>query len=140
MNYLAILLFLAACLLDAPSASARGLGKLVTKATQKAVGVEFELSAVGSPDAVIISISIPKSGKLESLRKVRLSVPAQNGKDFLILAPLEMAEREGAVHAWAQIAPELAAKASLDLVVEEGRREFYYAVRVAEYITDRPGK
>ncbi len=116
---------------------ASSLGKVVTKANQKEIGLDYELSAIREPDAVIVSMTIPKRGKLEDLRIVRLSITAENGKNFLVRAPLQMSKKGEGVHVSAQIAPELAEKASLDLVVEEGRRESYYAVRMADYITER---
>jgi hypothetical protein len=115
----------------------RGLGKLVTKANQQELGLEFELSAIREPEAVIVSITIPAKDKLRDLRNVRLSIPAEDERHFLVRAPLEMRKEGDGIRVGAQLAPELAAKTTLDLVVEEGRREFYYAVRVADYITDR---
>ena len=138
MRYVILPLVLIAVLIVSPNASpARGLGKVVTKATQKEFELEYDLSAVREPEAVIISMTISKDGKLRDLRQVRLSILADNKKNFLIRAPLEMSELDGRVRVSAQLDPELAANASLDLVVEEGRSEYYYAVSVAGYITDR---
>jgi hypothetical protein len=117
-----------------------GVGKLVTKATQKELGLEFELSATREPDAVIVRMTVPKNGKLKDLRQVRLSILAENQKDFLVLAPLDMRAENGGLRVSAQLAPEFAAKATLDLVVEEGRRESFYSVKVADYIMERNNK
>jgi hypothetical protein len=115
----------------------RGLGKLVTKANQKEIGLEYELSAIREPEAVIVSMTIPLRGQLQDLRIVRLGITAENGKNFLVRAPLQMSKKSDGVHVSAQIAPGLVENASLDLVLREGRREFYYAVRVADYVTER---
>jgi len=116
---------------------ARGLGKVVTKATQKELELNYELSAIRDPNAVIVSMTISKEGKLADLRHVRLSILAENQKDFLILAPLEMLEVDGKIRVSAQLDPGMAEKARLDLVVEEGRREYFYAVSLKDYITER---
>jgi len=141
MRLLILSLVLVAALIAFPTASpARGLGKLVTKATQKELELEYELSAIREPEAVIVSMTITKDGKLKDLRQVRLSILAENQKNYLILAPLEMSQIEGRVRVSAQLDPELAGKATLELVVEEGRSEFYYAVRINDYITERNNK
>jgi hypothetical protein len=116
---------------------ARGLGKVVTKATQKELGLDFELSATREPVAVLINMTIKRSGKLKDVRQVRLSIPAENQKDFLLLAPLAVREVGGELRVSAQLAPALAANASVDLVVEEGPREFFYQVKVVDYIIER---
>ena len=119
------------------ASSARGLGKLVTKATQKELELEYELSAIREPGAVIISMAIPKDGKLKELRQVRLSILAKNRKNYLILAPLEMRQVDDRIQVSAQLDPELAEKATLELVVQEGRTEFFYSVRISDYISER---
>jgi hypothetical protein len=82
-------------------------------------------------------MTILKDGKLKDLRQVRLSILAENQKNYLILAPLEMSQVDGRIRVSAQLDPDLAAKARLELVVEEGRTEFYYSVSVNDYITER---
>ena len=114
-----------------------GLGKLVTKANQQELGLVFDLSAIREPEAVLVSMTVPVKDKLRDLRMVRLSIPAEDERHFLVRAALEVKKGGDGIRVGAQLAPELAAKTTLDLVVEEGRREFYYAVRVADYITER---
>ncbi len=126
--------------LAASEASARGLGKLVTKATQAKMELDYDLSAIQEPNAVVLDMKIPKRGKLSDVRRVRLSVMAEDGKHCLIRLPLERENAEGAIRVTGQITPELAANAHIELVMEEGRREFYYYVRLADYVTERAAK
>ena len=138
MRYFILLGVLLITLMAFPHASpASGLGKLVTKGTQKELDLEFDLSAIHEGEAVVVSMTIPKSGKLKDLRIVALSIHAENQKYYLVRAPLDMKHVDAGIRVSAQLAPELAVKAALDLVVQEGRREFYYAVRVKDYITAR---
>ena len=114
-----------------------GLGKLVTKETQEKLGLEFDLSAAADENSVLVLLKIPKEGKLKDVIEIRLSIPAEDQKHFLVRAPLEMREKDGAVGIYAQLSPELAEKAAIDLVMEHGRREFFYHVRLADYIEKR---
>lgn len=120
---------------------ARGVGKLVTKETQKEMELDFELTATREPNAVIVGMEIRTTGKLERLHQVRLIVPAADGH-FLVRVPMEMEQpRDGLTRVWAQIAPELAEKASIELVTDvHPRGEYYFSVRLAEYITDRKAR
>ena len=127
----ALVIFLA---WDSP-AVARGLGKLVTKETQEKLGLDFDLSATSDDDSALIILRIPKAGKLKDVQEVRLSISADNQKHFLVRAPLEMRDKDGAISVSAQLSPELANKAAIDLVMEQGRREFFYHVRLSDYIT-----
>ena len=117
---------------------ARGVGKLVTKETQKEMELEFDLKATRDPNAVIVVMEIRTTGKLERLHQVRLIVPAAGGH-FLVRVPMEMEQpRDGLTRVWAQIAPELAERASIELVTDvHPRGEYYFSVRLADYITDR---
>ena len=117
---------------------ARGVGKLVTKETQKEMELDFDLKATRHPNAVFVSMEIRTTGKLERLQQVRLIVPAADGH-FLLRVPMEMEQpRDGVTRVWAQIAPELAEKASIELVTHaHSRGEYYFSVRLASYITDR---
>jgi hypothetical protein len=119
------------------TAYSSGLGKLVTKETQEKLGLEFDLSATAEEHAVLVLLKIPKTGALKDVLEIRLSIPAEDKRHFLVRAPLEMREKGGAVGVSAQLSPELAEKAAIDLVMEKGRREFFYHVRLSEYITKK---
>jgi hypothetical protein len=117
-----------------PPARALDRGLLITKATQGQHGLDFELSAVQEgPDAVVVRLSVPKTGRLADLTGVRLSVT--DGKRFLTLVPVATAEADGRVTAWCQLTPEVAGKASLDLYTVTDRvYAFHYAVQVGTYV------
>jgi hypothetical protein len=124
----------AICLSSHSPAFSRGVGKLVTKQTQEKLGLEFDLSAAADENSALVILKIPKSGKLKDVLEVRLSISAEDQKHFLVRAPLEMREKDGAVAVSAQLSPELAEKAAIELVMTKGRNEFFYHVRLSDYI------
>ena len=120
----------------------------VTKQTQAKEGLNFTLVANRvSPEAVLVSMEIPREGKLKDMSRVTLSIrpllpPSRSGPvsySPLVSAPLLTTESKKGV--WSvsfQLASELAERCSIDLLIPKGSREyFYYAVELKEYITDR---
>jgi hypothetical protein len=121
-------------------ASAMTRGYLVTKATQEAFGVDFTLSAVLlSKEAISVRMEIPKKGKLQNLKSVTMRIGQGSP---LVLAKLEAKpNKEGVLIVAFQIAPDLADKCSIDLVVPNVPAtardyEHFYAVELNGYVTD----
>jgi hypothetical protein len=134
MKIIVTVLALIICLNVPTAVFASGLGKLVTKETQEKLGLEFDLSAKSEEHSTLVRLTIPKAGKLKDVLEIRLSIPAEDQQHFLVRAPLEMREGDGALGISAQLSPKLAEKAAIDLVMQKGRREFFYHVRLADYI------
>ena len=120
----------------------------VTKQTQAKEGLNYTLVADRvSPEAVLVSMEIPREGKLRSVRSVTMNIrpllpPSHSGPisySPLVSATLQTTESKKGV--WSvsfQLASELAERCSVNLLIPEGPREyFYYAVEIKEYITDR---
>lgn len=116
-------------------------GVFVTKATQGQSGLDFTLSAVRlSPQAISVRMEIPKTGKLQNLKAVRMTIGQGTP---LLWSTLEAKPNDKGVLIVAfQIAPELADKCSIDLVVPNVPAtaidyEHFYAVELKGYVTDR---
>ena len=127
-------------LLCASTQQAFALGELisVTKATQAKLGLNYTLVADRvDTEAVLVSMEIPRKGKLKSLRSVSMRIG--NGRP-IVAATLQT--RPGKDGAWVvsfQVSPELAAKCSVDLIVpsDGGMEYLVYAVEIQGYITSR---
>lgn len=119
----------------------------VTKQTQAKEGLNFTLVANRvSPEAVLVSMEIPREGKLKDVRSVTMNIrpilpPSQSrpvSHSPLVYATLQTTETKKGV--WSvsfQLASDLAERCSVDLLIPKGLREyFHYAVELKEYITD----
>jgi hypothetical protein len=119
----------------------------VTKQTQAKEGLNYTLEARRvSPEAVLVSMEIPREGKLKDVRSVTMSIrphlPPTNGPvsySPLVSATLQTTESKSGV--WSvsfQLSSELADRCSVNLLIPDGpgrRGYFYYAVEIKEYIT-----
>lgn len=114
-------------------------GYVVTKATQGEIGVEFTLSAVRlSKAAISVEMAIPVKGKLQHLKSVELRIG--QGAPLLSATLEAKPDKNGTRVVQFQIAPELAEKCSIDLVVATVPvngldYEHFYAVELKGYIT-----
>ncbi len=120
----------------------------VTKQTQAREGLNYTLEARRvSPEAVLVSMEIPREGKLKNMRSVTMSIrpllsPSHSGPvsySPLVSAPLQTTEdKKGVWSVSFQLASELAEQCSVDILIPRGpvRDYFYYAVQLKEYITD----
>ncbi|MBB6048765.1 hypothetical protein [Armatimonas rosea] len=118
----------------------------VTKQTQAKEGLNYTLEARRvSPEAVLVSMEIPREGKLKDMSHVTMDIrpnlPPTNGPvsySPLVSAPLLVTVgKNGAWSVSFQLASELAERCSVDLLIPKGPRGyFYYAVELKEYITD----
>ena len=118
----------------------------VTKQTQAKEGLNFTLVANRvSPEAVLVSMEIPREGKLKDMSRVTLSIrpllpPSRSGPvsySPLVSAPLLTTESKKGI--WSvsfQLASDLAERCSVDLLIPKTFEYFSYAVELKEYITD----
>ena len=118
----------------------------VTKQTQAKEGLNYTLEAKRvSPEAVLVSMEIPREGKLKDMSRVTMSIRpllpnSRSGPvsySPLVSAPLLTTESKKGV--WSvsfQLASELAERCSVDLLIPKAFEYFYYAVELKEYITD----
>ena len=120
----------------------------VTKQTQAREGLSYTLEARRvSPEVVMVTMEIPREGKLKDVRSVTMEIrphlPKTNGPvsySPLVSAILQTTEAKKGV--WTvsfQLAAELAERCSVNLLIPGGpgrKGYFYYAVELKEYITD----
>ena len=116
-------------------------GVSVTKSTQVELGLDFTLSAERvSERAVLVRMEIPKKGKLQNLKKVRMTIGQGTP---LLSCNLETSPGEnGSLVVQFQLSPHLADKCSIDLVTAKvpatpRSYESYYAVELKGYVTGR---
>jgi hypothetical protein len=119
----------------------------VTKQTQAKEGLNYTLEARRvSPEAVLVSMEIPREGKLKDMSRVTMSIrpllPNSRSGPIsyspLVSAPLLVTVVKNGV--WSvsfQLASELAERCSVDLLIPKTFEYFSYAVELKEYITDR---
>lgn len=119
----------------------------VTKQTQAREGLRYTLEARRvSPEVVMVTMEIPREGKLKDVRSATMSIrpnlPPSSGPvsySPLVSALLQTTEdKKGVWTVSFQLAPELAERCSVDLLIPRGpvRDYFYYAVELKGYITD----
>ena len=119
----------------------------VTKQTQAKEGLNYTLEARRvSPEVVMVTMEIPREGKLKDVRSVTMNIrphlPKTNGPvSYSPMVAATLQTTEGKKGVWSvsfQLASELAERCSVDLLIPKGPRGyFYYAVELKEYITDR---
>jgi hypothetical protein len=132
--WVTMLLLLCACL---QQTFAEGGHIAVTKETQARLGLDFTLVAERvDAEAVLVSMEIPRKGKLKNLRSVRMRIG--QGRP-LVAATLQTTP--GKNDSWVvsfQLSPDLAAKCSIDLTTTPiGLSYAVYAVELKGYVTDR---
>ena len=118
----------------------------VTKQTQAKEGLNYTLEARRvSPEAVLVSMEIPREGKLKDMSRVTMSIrpilPPSPSRPVsyspLVSAPLLVTVVKNGVWSVAfQLASELAERCSVDLLIPKTFEYFSYSVELKEYITD----
>ncbi|HLK58173.1 MAG TPA: hypothetical protein VKU00_16520 [Chthonomonadaceae bacterium] len=132
--WIAMILVLCACIQQSFA-----MGELieVTKENQAELGLNYTLVADRvDAEAVLVSMEIPRKGKLKDLRSVSMRVGS--GRP-LVAAPLQTSPgKDGSWVITFQLAPNLADKCSVDLIVPvSGRTYVVYAVQLKGYVKDR---
>jgi hypothetical protein len=110
----------------------------VTKENQAKLGLVFTLTADRlSPKVVLVSMEIPRSGKLKEITGVNLTI-GHNGSPALEAA---LRTRPGKDGAWAvnfQLSAALADECSIDLTVpQQSETYLIYSVALKGYVKDR---
>lgn len=132
-----IMLMLGVC---ARQTLAMGSVKEVTKENQIKLELNFTIIAERvSDDVVLVSMEIPRKGKLKRVRSVSLSI---GGGVLSLAATLETSTGKNGARAVAfQLSNELANKCRIHLIVPDGLRVSrtygIYAIELKGYVKDR---
>jgi hypothetical protein len=111
-------------------------GWIVTKATQKELGLTYDLLAEKVGDVVLVSMEIPKDGKLKELESASFSM--SEGSRTPLYVPMAMTEKKGVVSLRFQVGTEHVEKCSVGLYLKmHGRSGEFYAVMLKDYVTER---
>ena len=112
------------------------VGYFVTKATQKEHGLTYNLKAEKVGDIVLVSMEIPRAGKLKELESVALDLSV-NGR-VPLHAPLAMTENRGVTSVRFQVGTEHVQNCSIKLFLKmHGRSGEFYGVQLKDYVTER---
>ncbi|MCX6381886.1 MAG: hypothetical protein NT023_20820 [Armatimonadetes bacterium] len=134
--WVAFTLVFCACL---QHAFAMGELMIVTKETQAKLGLKYTLVADRVDDeAVLVSIEIPRKGKLKTLRSVSMRIG--NGRPKVSAVLQTTAGKSGAWTAAFQVSPDLAESCYIDLIVpspQSGMEYVVYAVELKGYVKAR---
>ena len=109
----------------------------VTKETQAKLGLNFTLVAERvDAEAVLVSLEIPRTGKLKNLRSVKMRIGS--GRPLVSASLQTTPGKNGSWIVSFQLSPELADKCSIDLIGPyEGLSYYIYAIAVKGYVTAR---
>jgi len=122
--------------LSAGKSHALRTGQTVTRATQKQLDLNYELKAEKVGDIVLVSMSIPRAGKLKTLQHVALDISTNRRSP--LHAPLAMTEAKGIESIRFQLGTEYLENCSIMLFLQmKGRTGEYYAVQLKDYVTER---
>ena len=118
-------------------AFAMGEVMYVTKETQAKLGLKFTLVADRVDDeAVLVSMEIPRKGKLKDLRSVSMRVG--EGRPMVNATLQTTPTKNGSWAVSFQLSPELADKGYVDLIVpSEPLTYLVYAVEIKGYVKAR---
>lgn len=122
--------------LSAGRAHALRQGWIVTKATQKQHGLEYKLNAEKVEDIVLVSVEIPKAGKLKDLELVELQFTGQRRTPLSV--PLAVTEKNGVLSGRFQVGTEFLPQCALMLLLKmHGRSGEFYLIQLQDYVTER---
>lgn len=109
----------------------------VTKQNQAKIGLNFTLTAERvDAEAVLVRMEIPRKGKLQNLRSVSMRIGP--GRPLVSATLQTTPGKNGEWVVTFQVAPEMANKCSVDLIVPATARSYtVYAVELKGYVTDR---
>ena len=118
-------------------AFAMGSVAVVKKETQAQMGLTYTLVAERvDAEAVLVSMEIPRQGKLKDLRSVSMRIGP--GRPLVSATLQTTIGKNGSWTVSFQVSPELADKCSVDLIVPHSTRTYtVYAVELKGYVTDR---
>lgn len=132
--WVTMLLMLCACLRHA---LAMGEVIEVTRETQAQLGLNYTLVAEKvDEEAVLVSMEIPRKGKLKNLRSVSMRIGP--GRPIVAATLQTTPGKNGSWGVAFQVSPELADKCSVDLIVPSELRSYVvYAVELKGYVKAR---
>ncbi|MGV3723241.1 MAG: hypothetical protein ACO1SX_20260 [Actinomycetota bacterium] len=111
-------------------------GFIVTKATQKEHGLTYNLQAEKSGDVVLVTMEIPRAGKLKELESVALEMSGE--RRVPLHAPLAMSQKNGVASVRFQVGTEFVQNCSIMLFLRmHGRTGQFYGVQLKDYVTER---
>lgn len=120
----------------APRGHAMRDGWTVTRATQKQFGLNYKLQAEKVGDIVMVSMEIPRFGKLKDLEQIQLQFAGERRTP--LSAPLAMTEKNGILSGRFQVGTEFVPQCSIMLLLKmRGRSGEFYSVQLKDYVTER---
>jgi hypothetical protein len=122
--------------LSAGESQALRQGFIVTKATQKQHGLTYNLKAEQAGDIVLVTMEIPRAGKLKELESVALEFSGD--RRVPLHAPLAMSQQNGVSNVRFQVGTEFVQNCSIMLFLKmHGRSGEFYGILLKDYVTER---